>query len=387
MRTTLLSLLLLAGLGPAVAAPVAPSSPKPKTRTLDEVLKGKVALLDGGRVEITYDFSKKEQLEDWVEFTPFRVAGTLAATVEPDGLKLKGVGALHHRMVFDGDASLTFDLTLWSNRDLGAVVAEAGHSEQHTLFCLNDLYFQKFDGAKKPSHMICRFGVVDPSEPKGNVAFRYIARGTAPKIRKFQKITVFAEKKGKTHTFTIGDKTYTGRQVGRDFTELLIGIYVVKSTGVWGRIVVRGNPSPRWLEKEGVKLALKHAPSPGTGAGSGPSEADVAAGALILKYRAGRVAADRVVPLIGRLDLAEDLRRDAARALVESGDKTVVPRLVNVLYSEDELTRELGAQVLKGLTGKTFGYVPGAPEESRRKAIQRLIKYIQKKPKEFGRSK
>ena len=39
---------------------------------------------------------------------------------------------------------------------------------------------------------------------------------------------------------------------------------------------------------------------------------------------------------------------------------------------------------MKVLTGRSFGYDPKAPEEKRSKAIQKLVKFIQKKPKEFG---
>lgn len=346
---------------------------------LDQVLKGQIVALDGDEVEIRYDLTDDAQLSDWVQFRPFKVDGKLELSIVNKSFKLKGTGALHHIATFRDKVALEFDLIPASDRDIGAVISEDASSEQYVLYSVNDLYFQKFDGGRKPQHMVTRFGVVDPSEPAGNKVFRYVARGTKPEIKTHQKMHLLVEKEGKEDTFTIEDAVYKGREPGRTLSELHAGFYVVKSSAMFTAITIRGRLSPKWLEKAKVSLKLSE-PLPQVG----PSEADLNAQKIIGRFDVGTADGLDVLDVIGNTEVSFDIRESGANAVIAAGDKKLVPKVIGLLYADNVETRSLGKSLVRGLTNKNFGYDPKGDEDKRSKAIQKIIQYIQKNPKLFG---
>jgi hypothetical protein len=346
---------------------------------LDKALKGKILSLDEDMVEIHYDLTDEVQLQDWVQFKPFRVDGDLELAVRNNSFKMKGTGALHHAATFRDKVAIEFDLVPASDRDMGVVISEHAEGEQYVLYSVNDIYFQKFDGGRKPQHMVTRFGVVDPSEPSGNKVFRYVARGQKPEIKPHQKVHLIASKEGKEDSFTIGESVYKGREPGRVLSELHVGFYVVKSNAQFTGITIRGRLSPKWLEKANVSLALSE-PLQATG----PSEADINAQRILSRFDMGTVEGVDVLEVIGDVEVSLPLREAAVQSLITVEEKTLVPKAVGLLYSEDLDTRILGKALVRGLTKKNFGYDPKGDTDKRSTAIQKIIQYIQKKPGEFG---
>ena len=353
------------------------------TRTVDQALQGRIVSLEKDVVEIVYDFKDPVQKRDWIGFKPFRVLGELTVTVEGDALHLKGTGALRHRATFLDTVSMEFDLTPRSDRDMGVVVAEDAESEQYVLYCVNDLYFQKWDGGKVPGHMICRFGVKDAGDKDGWKAFRYIARGTKPEIRPHQKIHVVASKDKKEDTFFLGDRKMSGKEMGRKISELHIGPYLVKSSCIVENVTIRGRLSPRWLQRENVKLTLS-VPIPED---EGPALHDIEARSTVERFLRGTALPDEIFGVIENIEVSEDIREEAAQALIDTDKKSFVPRIMPLLYSEELSTRKLAGMIVKGLTGKSFGYDAKAEEATRSRAIQKLIKHMQKRPDEFRSSR
>lgn len=374
MKRTAVSLILCGLILTAVSAGAEPV-------LVDQFLKGRVTKLEEDWIEVLYDFEDEAQLADWIAYKPYRAAGDLDLGVEGAGVRLKGTGAIHHVITFTGKVRLEFDLTPRSDRDMGAIVSEDAEGDQFVLYSLNDIYFQKFDGVKTPQHMVTRFGVRDTSDGPEDQAFRYVARGTEPKLQTHQPIRLVAEKDGKNDYFLIGDQEYKGKDPGREMTEFLAGMYVVKSSCLVDDVRVMGRVSPRWLEKTGVKLALS---APIVEEPVGPSPADQEAAEKLRRFRMGVLEGGDLIEVIAGATVSETLRQEAGQLLVEAGDKTLVPRLISLLYSLDLVTRQIGNEAVRGLTGKNFGYDPKGDEEKRSGAIQKLLKHIQKYPKEFG---
>ena len=282
--------------------------------------------------------------------------------IEGNALKLKGSGALRHRVTFLKEVEIEYDLVPYSDRDLGSVVSEDAESEQFVLYSVNDIYFQRFDGARVPQHMITRFGIADSSIKADEHAFRYVSRGSDPKIQTHQKIHIKATKNGPDDTFLIGEREYKGVEPGRPITQLLVGIYTVKSSGLFDEIVVRGKISPTWLQREKVELALS---APPAAAPAGPSEADKAAQENLTRFQAGTGNPEELLGVLGDTGVSEGIRQASADALSVSGPKTLVPKAVSLLYSEDLVSRRLGDQVIRALTGKNFGFDPKAEGDKR----------------------
>jgi hypothetical protein len=356
-----------------------PAGAQEEPTPLDKVLAGQIVALDGDMVEIRYDLTDEAQLRDWVQFKPFKVDGDLEFELVNKSFKLKGTGALRHVATFRDKVALEFDMVPASDRDMGSVVSEDADSEQYVLYSVNDLYFQKFDGGRKPQHMVTRFGVVDPSEPAGNKVFRYVARGQKPDVKTHQKMHLLVEKEGKEDSFTIDDAVYKGREPGRTLSELHVGFYVVKSSAMFTAVTIRGRLSPVWLTKANVTLALS-APLPQVG----PSEADLNAQKVVGRFDVGTADALDVLEIIADAAVSFSVRESGVQSLIASGDAKLVPKVVGLLYADNVETRTLGRDLVRGLTNKNFGYDPKADEEKRSKGIQKIIEYIQKNPKLFG---
>jgi hypothetical protein len=75
----------------------------------------------------------------------------------------------------------------------------------------------------------------------------------------------------------------------------------------------------------------------------------------------------------------EPARKAAAEAL-SGGTRAVVPSLVDLLYSSDETTRELGIGIVKALLGSTYGYRASASDKSRSAAIRKLNDDLKEHP-------
>jgi hypothetical protein len=351
---------------------------KKKLLALDEVLNGQITSLKGDVIEIVYDFSEEKQMDDWSAVKVFRVDGQLELNYESKGVKLKGSGCYLHQIGFTKQVDIEFDCTPWSHKDFGGIVAEEGQSDHFVLYSVNDLHFQKFDGAAKPGHMICRFGIIDPSEPKGTYPFRYVARSKTPDIERYKKIRLVCKHDGKSDEFMIGDATLQGKEPGRHMMDLLVGMYVAKSGCLVDNITVRGKISPRWLKAAGAELRLKKPPKP-----MKVSAADREAREKIAAFKKGELVAADLFDVLEDTGVSEDIREEVAEALIATGDTHLVGRIVSLLYSEDEVTRRTANLVVKALTEKSFGFNAKDDEEKRSKAIQKILKHIKKYPKKF----
>ena len=125
------------------------------------------------------------------------------------------------------------------------------------------------------------------------------------------------------------------------------------------------------------------------GASAGPpkplkvSPIDLEARAKIEAFARGEAPPADVIEVVDDAEVSEEVREEAADALIATENPKLVPKVVSLLYSNDEITRKLGNRLIKALTGKSFGYNATADEEKRSAAIQKILKHIQKYEKKY----
>ena len=71
----------------------------------------------------------------------------------------------------------------------------------------------------------------------------------------------------------------------------------------------------------------------------------------------------------------------AIKKAVREKDKSVVPRLVEELSSDDPAVRFYAIEALEELTGETFGYQYFQDEDGRKPAIEKWKKWLADQPK------
>ena len=369
----------------AAPAPAGDDGEKKALRPLKEVLRGEVLSLKGNEVEVRYDFSDPVQLEDFRSYKPFRVVGDFVLEVKNDALHLRGTGGVVWKPVLKRRAGMDYDVKLKIARDIGSFVSEDRESEHYVMYSIYDQFFQNKDSYGSPKqHMICRF-TPSQSDSGGELAFRYISRGTRPAVPTGKPVKIRWGIDGNEGVFEIDGEAMKGKDNwGRTLQGLRPGCYVLDNEAWFSSLTVRGELDPAWAAEAGVDLTVEVKPvKPGKEPVREASAADVAARETIGYVRLGAESATVLLPILENGALLEEVRKDAAAAMGESGDARLVPRLIPLLESEDLATRTLADSIASKLAGRSFGFKPDAPEDKRRKAIRTLLDYIEKNPRKF----
>lgn len=68
-------------------------------------------------------------------------------------------------------------------------------------------------------------------------------------------------------------------------------------------------------------------------------------------------------------------RAEAIVRSAEAGDSSAVPKLIELLDSDDPGIRLLAIQALERMTGQRFGYDYAAPEAQRRESVARWVEW------------
>ena len=72
--------------------------------------------------------------------------------------------------------------------------------------------------------------------------------------------------------------------------------------------------------------------------------------------------------------------RGAATAALKAGPRKALPGVIDLLYNVDAKVRASGLEIVKAMTGKTYGYDPKAGEKARGAAVGRLNEDIKAHP-------
>ncbi len=399
MRTALrLPLLAAAAVlalpGPPLAAQSTPQpggkdapkdGPRKDRLSLDAVLKGTVVSLHGNTAEVHYDLADPAQLEDFSDYRAFHMEGTWKREWYDRSIRLAGTGAVIWKPILRKKAEMEFEVRMKTPRDFGAYFAEDRVSEELTVYSIYDQYFQNKDHrGQAKTHMICRMTAHAP-DAGGDYAFRYITRSTSPNVGTLKPIKVRLGRDGTDEFFEIDSSKMNGGDANWPVMRgLRPGFYVIDSEANVSSITIRGEIDPKWAESVNVDLSLPvKAKALPKGAEREPSEADMAARQRIEAVRLGADGPGTLIPVLGNGALLDSVREEAAKAMEETNDLRVVPRLVASLESPEASTRRLAFRVVQKLTGKSFSFSPDGAEEGRRKAVRSLLDYIEKNPAKF----
>ena len=368
----------------ALPEPPAQDGPAAKKVSLDKYLRGSITKLDGTWVEVHYDFADEAELLDFVDFHPFVLDGVCKKGWVDGNLHLEGTGGVAWKPILRRKAEAEFEARVKLARDFGAWAAEERVSDHFEVFSVYDQFFQNKDKRGSPKqHMICRF-LPNAHDSKGDRAFRYLTRNPGPLVTPQKPFKVgFGYANGEAW-LDIDDGHLKGNDTwGDPLRGLRLGFYLIDNEAWVASLDIKGDIDPKWAEREGIDLSLPVKPKSAATGTRTPTDADIAAQQKVQAVRNGGDGAGSLLPLIANTALLDEVRDEAAKAVEESGDVKLVPRLVAPMESADLLTRKLAGRIVTKLAGKSFGYAAEAPEESRRRAVRSMLDWIEKNPSKF----
>jgi hypothetical protein len=378
--------------GHAVADQPAPPAAPPSVKVpVEKAFKGRILKLEGREIEILYDFQDAAQLDDFELSIPFRAIRTVARAIENGQVRVTGTGSLRHKALFDKTAGATATLTPVKNKDFGLAVTEDRESEVFTLYCLYDRYFSAGDNVHIPQNMIIKFIPRDPKVNKDGIQdWRYCgSRGQKPVIERGRAYKVEVERGDNQSRFVIDDWEAKGKEAGRDLTSQAVALYAYDGDFKADDLVVRGSLEAGWVERNRIDLTTWKPPVDPDAGGATKATDGGAAPEVAARVRAkingwpAETKPAEMAALLRDAKVPEELRNEAAQKAIASGQKRLVPYLVDGLYAEDEPSRRLASEVLTKLAGKNFGFRADAPDEQRKKAIQAVNEYLKKHATEF----
>lgn len=371
--------------GPAAGGPAAGKVP------VETFFKGKIVKLEGRSIELAYDFATATQLEDFEPSIPFRAIKTIASSLMNGQLHLTGTGSFRHKAIFGETIAAAVTLTPVKNRDFGLAVTEERESEVFTLYCLYDRYFGAGDNVHVPQNMIIKFIPRDPKvNTDGRQDWRYCgSRGQKPEIERGVPYKVTMERAANESRFTVADWESKGKEASRDLTSQRFALYAYDGDFKADDLTLRGMLDPAYIERNKIDLASWKPPapegSPASGAPAGVGAVPEAAARLRARI-AGyplETKPSEMAALLRDPSLPADVRAEAVQKAVATGQKKIVPFLVDGLYAEDEASRRDSYEVLTKLCAKSFGYRADAAPEARKKAIPAINEYLKKHAPEF----
>ena len=366
-RVSALALALLLG-----AAPAGAQDGGLGAKTVKDLFKGKVVSVKGRRVEVSYDFSDPVQAEDWVSTYPFlRPASNGSFRIEGKALKGSGYAGWRMKATFDGDLRLVATISSEEARDFGAIVLDEKGS-QFDLFSLSDTVFSGLDNKDPLQNMITSF-LPAGGGPGGSTVWRYVKTSYEPRVGT-APFEMTVRKRGAMNEFRFG----AGRLSGEDKEtrvgpRMAPGFFTLGSRVTVAKATVSGVLDAEWLKDQGVVFedTVPEDPDPLEPDKGGDKAKDPTPGpdAKVPNPATGDWMLQAGKVLNG--SLPRDERERAGDALIDSKEKRAARPMIDAMYSDDQVAREIGARVFKGLSGKEIGFKPALPKDERVKAMQK----------------
>ena len=344
---------------------------------LDRAFRGQVVAFNGKTVSLRYDFRSEEQLRDWEEDVPFPIEksqGDQSIKWFDQRLEIQGNTGAQHIGVWKGDVEVTCRLTSDAEKNIGAFLATYPESEDFATFTLVETFFHGWDGSAGGTHSIIKFGKQwrERGADSDFIGFRYVQRRSPPDpLRPGSSLKLEFGIKGGVLKMKVGDLEMKGKDRGKRLKRCRPGLYTIGGRSLFDDVIITGKLDSSWMKEKNIAWKVD---SP-----VGEVEADPDTLDLIDAYEKGESEAADLVKVVADGGRPERTRRAAANAL-SKGSKKAVRAIVDLLYSEDEVARELGAGVVKALLGKTFGYKPKGSEKSRSAAIRKLNQALKDHP-------
>jgi hypothetical protein len=377
-RTSLLGCALAGALAgaPRPATAVEPQAEVP----LDRFFHGAVVGLKGSTVRLRYDFSDPAQMKDWTKDKPFPITPDPADAAEllEGRLAVRGSTGARHVAEWEGDLVVTARLIPEATKDVGAFLSTPDAPTDYVVYTVVETYFNGWDKRAGGDTGMIKFGKQWATVGGGFNGFRYMtAKRLQPDPAPGKPLAFTFGRKGGKDVMAVGpDLEIDAVEPGNPMKVVQAGFYAIKGSMTVDDVVLEGRPSPRWLARNKVVLRTEKpivAEVESTGV-------DPAVAAMVEAYAKGTEKSPQgLFSVAGDAARSEADRRAAAGAL-KAGPRRILGIMGDLLYSKDTLARTLGIDIVKSMTGKTYGYDPKAGEGARNAAIKRFNEDLKSHP-------
>jgi len=364
--------------------PGAAPAPAAGEVALDVYFKGAVVALDGAKIKLRYDFGNAAQQNDWIQGVPWNIAKDKADGIGvADGrLAIRGNVGARHVAEWEGDVTITCKLVPDGVKDIGGYLSTPDSSSDYVSFTIGETYFHKWDNHAGGDTGMMKFGKQFSSGngKGGYVGFRYLDFRKPSTEPVSGKASTFAFGRRLSNVLlTLDDMKLDSLEPGNKMRVVQAGFYSIQSSMSVDDVVIEGTLAARFVEAN--NLALKTAKPLVADAGVPPVAPglDPAIVATLAAYRNGTITAPKVVQIVADPSRS-DSDRDAAAEGLRIGPRKALPAVVDLLYSQDLKSRAHGIGIVRGITGKNYGYDPKGSEKARAAAVRRLNEDIAEHP-------
>jgi hypothetical protein len=345
---------------------------------LDKFFKGAVIGLDGNKLKLRYDFATKDQATDWPEGVVFRLIRQ-----DGDGVGLaegkytiRGSTGIHHIGEWEGDLTVTAKLIPDGIKDIGSWLGSNDQPDDCVTYTLGEKYFHAWDNKSGGDTGMMKFGREYSATAKaGFVGFRYLQFRHPKTDPVAGKPVVWSYGRKSEKVFlTMDDMSLESVEPPNKLKTLTAGFYAVQSSMAVDDIVIEGTLSAKFIANK--KIALRTERPIVTDVGGG---IDLAVQGEIDAYKKNPTNPTKLVQIIGDAARPEPDRIAAATA-IKAGPHSALTTVRDLLYNGDVKVRAMGLDIVKGITGKSYGYDPKASEKARGLAVRRLNDDIEAHP-------
>jgi len=357
------------------------SEPSKVKVAVNRAFRGRVVSIKKKRVTLYYDFEDREQLADFEDARPPRLLDASRNIVRIEGgrLVLEGSSAIRHKMEGQGEFRVQFYARLGDKRNVGTVFTEPVLSD---FFVVLNLFDHRF--YHDHALLLAACGLHEDEGADKDMAmvnWRDIFKTNLDnKVKVGEDLLIEVSKDGWTETCRVNDVEGKGSSKGKTrwMDAYQFGLWVHGSRMTVDDLTLVVIPTEEYLALNDLKAEIEKdwEEVPTTGVLAGVADVPPRLRAQIEEFARGAGDAAPVLAALDSKSLPKKAREVAAQVLAGRKDPKMVPKLIDGLYSEDALTRELSIGVIRQLTGKTFGYQPRASEAARSKAIRALNEFI-----------
>jgi len=389
MRNLVLALLLSVLVPvPAVVAQETETEAAKKQKTektkqaLNKAFKGRVIRIKKKTVTLYYDFEDEAQLADFEDIRPPRLLdlGEAKFFIQAGRLFLEGSTSVRHKMEGTGLLHAEFFLRPGVQKNMGVVITEPVMSD---FFTVLNLFDEKFYGDGALIMAACGLHEDEGADTDmSKVNWRDLVRGDVRKAAKpGQDIEVEVSKEGWKEFCRVGkfEGKASSKGKGKDMKAYQLGFYTDHSRMSIDDLMITLTLTDEFLELNDLKAEIDVVweEVPDSGPFAGVERVPPRLRKQVDEYAARKTRdADGLIEALDRTGLSKKVREITRNVLCERGDPRILPQVLNGLYSEDKDTRKLTIDVIKSLTGKTWGLSPTAGEKKRAECLQKLTAHM-----------
>ncbi|MEM8886210.1 MAG: hypothetical protein AAGD14_19275 [Planctomycetota bacterium] len=358
-------------------------------KAFNKVFEGKVIRIKKKTVTLYYDFEDEAQLKDFEDLRPPRLLqlGEPRFFIRSGRLFLEGSTSIRHKMEGTEKLHAHFYLRPGLQKNVGTIFTEPVISDFFTVLNLFDKRFYGNGGL-----LLAACGLHEDEGADVDMSlvnWRDIARSDVRKQAKIgQDVEVEVYKEGWTEFCRVGKFKSKGssKGKGKQMDAYQFGLWVDESHMSIDDLTITLTMTDEFLELNDLKAEVEVVweEIPDAGPFKGQKGVPPRLRRQVEEY-AARETRDAVPLLdaIGRTGLSKKVRTIVSKVLRERGDPRIVPGAINGLYAEDKLTRKLTIDVIKSITGKSWGLSPSGSEKKRREGVQKLNAHLNQNRKKY----